>query len=622
MSRRNRPSAGRPATRPPLLISSLLQQAAAARAHGLLERAERLCRSVLEVEPANLEASQLLGVIALQGGRSDEALALLVRAAELHPVSALAQANLGTALTYLRRPEEALRHYEHALELDPRFAVVLNNLGNAQRSLKRHSEAAESFRRLYELAPSFEFALGNRFRSLRQCCDWREFEALRTRTLASLESGTRIDRPFSLLSVTDSTALQRTCARTYGAYLCRAPGAPLWRGERYAHERIRVAYLSADFRDHAVSYVMAPLFERHDSEHFHTIGVALAAEDGSEIVARCKRALGEFVNVAGISDEQAAQLLRSLEVDIAVDLTGFTEGCRPGIFAHRPAPAHASLIGFPGTLGVPYMDYIIADDFVIPEALESGYSEKVIRLPDCFQPNDALRAELQLLQAVPRSAAGLPDDALVLCCFNNSYKLNPPFFDVWMRLLQRAPRTVLWLLGDDAVVRANLLKEAAARGIGGDRLVFAPRVTYREHLARVALADLCLDTLPFNGGATASDALRAGVPLLTCAGEAFAARMAGSLLRAVGLPELVTSSIAEYERRALELLEDPSRLRELRATLAAQARTAPLFDTARYCGHLEDAYREMSARAARGEPPVSFSLAPDRPQTGTARSTY
>ncbi len=589
----------------------MLQQAAVARSQGRLAEAERLCRSALEAEPDHLEASQMLGVISLQTGRTDVALALLERAVALNPDRAPVHANLAAALTYLRRPAEALPHYQRALELDPRSAAVLNNLGNAQRALRRHSEAADSFRRLHELAPGFDFALGNRFRSLRDCCDWRNFEALRARIAVSLEAGARTDRPFSLLSVTDSLALQRAGARTYAAYLCAAPGAPLWKGERYDHERIRIAYVSADFREHVVSHVMAPLFERHDSGRFHTIGVSLAADDGSEILARCRRALGEFVSVAASTDQQAAERLRAMEVDIAVDLTGFTEGCRPGIFARRPAPVHVNLIGFPGTLGVPYMDYIVADDFVIPAELEAGYSERVVRLPECFQPNDARRSQLEAAPEVSRAVAGLPEDALILCCFNNSCKLNPPLFDVWMRLLQRAPGSVLWLLGQDAAVRDNLLREAAARGIGAARLVFAPRVTYPEHLARLSLADLFLDTLPFNGGATAGDALCAGVPLLACAGEAFAARMAGSLLHAVGLPELVTSSIAEYEQRAAELLAHPHRLRELRSRLAAQERCAPLFDSARYCRHLEAAYLEMSARTARGEPPASFSVRPE-----------
>jgi protein O-GlcNAc transferase len=589
-------------------VASLLQRAAAARAGGRLDEAERLCRSALALAPSGVDSSQLLGVIVLQLGRPEEAIAVLSRAAELNPGRAQAHGNLGTALLYVRRPEEALRHFQRALELDPRSAAVLNNQGNALRSLNRHAQAAESFRRLHELEPGFDFAVGNRFRSLRHCCDWRDFERLREQTLVALEAGARFDRPFSLLSVTDSAALQRACGGAYAAYLCPTAGEPLWKGERYGHDRLRVAYLSADFRDHVVSYVMAPLYERHDPGRFHTIGVGLAADDDSEISRRCKHALGEFVSVAALTDSQAAERLRSLEVDVAVDLTGFTEGCRPGILARRPAPVHVNLVGFPGGMGVSYMDYIIADDSVIPRALERDYSEKVARLPDCFQPNDARRSPLVAAVAPSRAAAVLPDGSLVLCCLNNSYKLNPTFFGIWMQLLHRAPGSVLWLLGETAEVRENLLKEAATRGIAAERLVFASRVPYAEHLARLTLADLCLDTFPFNGGATSADALCAGVPLLTCAGEAFAARMAGSLLRAVGTPELITTSPAEYERRGLELVGHPARLTELRARLAANVRAAPLFDSERYCRHLEAAYLEMSARAARGEPPASFSV--------------
>lgn len=589
--------------------ASLLQQAVAARARGLLERAAELCRAALELEPGSLDASQMLGVIALQSGRADEAVEIFRRAAERNPDRAHAHANLGTALLYLRRPEEALPHYDRALALDPGFAAVLANQGYALRSLKRHSEAAAAFRRLQEVAPDFDFAHGSCFGALRECCDWRDYAQLLEQTTRRIRAGARVERPFSLLSISDSLALQRECARLYAASLCPSVEPPLWTGERYVHDRIRVAYLSADFRDHVVSYVMAPVYERHDSARFHTIGISLATEDDSDIVRRCRRALGEFVSVASLSDQSAAELVRCLEVDIAVDLMGFTEGCRPGIFARRPAPVHVSLLGFPGTLGVPYMDYIVADDFVIPNSLETGYAEKVVRLPDCFQPSDARRAQLAGAAPISRAAAGLPAEALVLCCFNNSYKLSPPLFRVWMRLLERVPRSVLWLLGEDATVRENLLKEAAAFDIGAERLVFARRVPYVQHLARLSLADLFLDTLPFNGGATAGDVLCAGLPLLTCAGEAFAARMAGSLLRSLGLPELITTSLDEYERRALELLEQPLRLAELRARLASALREAPLFDSARYTRHLETAYLRMSERVANGEPTASLSVA-------------
>jgi|HubBroStandDraft_1064217.scaffolds.fasta_scaffold02023_3 protein O-GlcNAc transferase len=586
-----------------------MQQAVSAHSKGRLGHAEELCRSVLRQQSANLAAGQMLGIIALQTGRLEDALALMTRTAEVHPTHAQAHANLASALVYLGRPEDALPHFERALALDPRLAGAINNQGNALRALNRHGQAAESFRHLLEVAPAFDFAYGSRFSCLRECCDWREFETQRGHTLAALEHGERVDRPFPFLSVSDSAQQQLRCARIYAAHTVAAAGEPVWQGERYRHDRIRLAYVSADFHDHVMSHMMAPIYEQHDRKRFDTIGVSLGMDDDSDIVRRGKRALGEFINVGRLSEQQAAELLRKLEVDIAIDLTGYTQGCRPGILARRPAPVQVNFLGFPGTLGVPYIDYVIADEFVVPEAVEAGYSEKIARLPDCFQPNDERRSALEDAPTLTRNAAGLPESGLVLCCFNNSHKLNPAFFDIWMRLLRQAPDSVLWLLGEHASVREHLLAEATARGVGAERLVFAPRVPYPEHLARLKLADLFLDTLPFNAGATAGDALRAGVPVLTCAGEAFAARMTGSLLRAAGLAELITSDPTHYQRRAMELICDAQALAALKSTLTANRRSAPLFDGARYCRHLEAAYLEMSARVANGEPPVSFKVA-------------
>ncbi len=610
MSRKH-PSLPRRA-RPPQrsTVASLQRQAAAAHAQGLLVEAEQLYRSVLRLQPADFDSHQRLGIIALQSGRPGEGVALLQRAVQLNRAHAPAQLNLANALFQDGRTEEALQHYARALELDPRSAVALNNRGTVLQLLDRHAEAAQAFAQLLAAAPGFDFALGSRSRSLRQCCDWRDFASQRAAILTALQAGGRADRPFSFLSVSDSAPQQQACARIYAAYLGPHPApAPLWRGERYGHERIRVAYVSADFRDHVMSYFMTPLYERHDTQRFHTVGVSLGADDDSEIARRGKRALAQFVSVAGMSDQQAAMLLRELEIDIAIDLTGFTQGCRPGIFARRAAPVQVSFLGFPATMGVPYIDYLVADAFVIPESHERHYSEKVVRLP-CFQPSDSRRSAAGARPTTTRAAAGLPEAALVLCCFNNSYKLNPRFFGLWARVMLSAPHSVLWLLGEDGVTCGYLSAQAAAHGIAPERLIFAARMPYAEHLARLSLADLFLDTLPFNAGATASDALWAGVPVLTCAGESFAARMAGSLLQTLGLPELITVSEAQYERRALELARDPQQLAALRARLAASARAATLFDSARYCRDLETAYLHMSARAARGEPPASFSVAP------------
>jgi protein O-GlcNAc transferase len=322
---------------------------------------------------------------------------------------------------------------------------------------------------------------------------------------------------------------------------------------------------------------------------------------------RVKRAFAGFFDVGGRSDWEVTEFMRSLEIDIAVDLTGYTDGFRPQIFAERCAPIQVNYLGFPGTMGAPFMDYILADDFVIPPEARHHYSERVVYLPDCFQANDSERAISG--RSFARAEVLLPQEAFVFCCFNNTYKINPSMFDVWMRLLDRIPGSVLWLLGHHDAVRDNLRRKAAARGVDPARLVFAARRPYAEYLSVLRLADLFLDTLPFNAGTTASDALWAGLPLLTCTGESFASRMAGSLLRAVGLPELITHSLEEYETRASDLALHPSKLEALRRRLGDNRPAAPLFDTGRFRRHLEAAYREMWERHQRGEPPAGFAVA-------------
>jgi predicted O-linked N-acetylglucosamine transferase (SPINDLY family) len=322
---------------------------------------------------------------------------------------------------------------------------------------------------------------------------------------------------------------------------------------------------------------------------------------------RVKRACDRFVDVSRLSDAQIAAQLREWEVDIVVDLVGFTDGVRTGILAQRPAPLQVSYLGFPATMGATYIDYILADEFVIPAAQRAHYAEQVVYLPECFQANDDRRA---IEHTLSRAQCGLPESAAVLCCFNNSFKLSPGVFEIWLRLLQAVPDSVLWLLGDTEAVQRNLRAYASAHGLSADRLVFAPRLPYAQHLGRMSLADLFLDTLPFNGGTTVSDALWAGLPVVTCSGDAFASRMGGSLLGAAGLPELVTHSPDNYARLALALTADRPRLAAIRTRLVARRTTSRLFDTARFCRHLEAAYTTMHGRQRRGETPGSFAVAP------------
>jgi predicted O-linked N-acetylglucosamine transferase (SPINDLY family) len=542
--------------------------------------------------------------------RFPEAVAGYDEALRLDPVDAAAYYNRGNALLDWGRRDEALESFERALELKPEFPQALRLRGDMLLALQRPAAAAQCYEQLLQSNPASEYTAGALLHALQSAADWsaRIASASRERVHEAVLSGMRADSPFSFLSVADSPAAQLQCAQTFVSDRCPAAAA-LWSGERYRHDRIRVAYVSGDFRTHAVSHLLAGVFEQHDRKRFETFAVSLRPAEQSALGQRVRGAFSRFIDVSGQSDRAAAELLRALEIDIAVDLVGFTDGLRPQIFSRRPAPIQVNYLGFPGTVGAPYMDYVLADAFVIPREQARYFSECVVYLPDCFQANDDRRAIRE--RFLTRIDAGLPEEAVVFCCFNNSYKLNPMMFDIWMRLLGRVPGSVLWLSVGEAA-GGNLRREAADRGVEPGRLVFGPRLPYAEHLGRLQLADLFLDTLPFNAGATASDALWAGLPVLTCAGETFAARMAGSLLQSVGLPELITHSLAAYEARALELAQEPQMLRELRGRLGQNRRSAPVFDTDRCRRSLESAYEEMWQRYQHGQGRASFALPPER----------
>jgi len=410
-----------------------------------------------------------------------------------------------------------------------------------------------------------------------------------------------------LFSACDSPELQLRCARDF-ARRCRPDVKPLWSGERYEHDRIRVAYVSEDFRSHPTSYLMMDLWELHDRRRFEIIAISLRPEEDSAVGRRVKSAFDRFIDVSSLPDEDIAQRMRDLEIDIAVDLMGYTGAGLHSILVRRPAPIQVNYLGYPGTLGSSDADYLIADEFLIPENHRRYFTEHIVYLPGTYQPNDRRRA---VSPTVPsRADVGLPQHAFVWCCFNNVYKLNPRLFDVWCRLLAAVPESVLWLIPSGKETERNLSNEAAARGIDPARLVFAPNVPNLEHVARIALADLCLDTAPVNGATTTSDALWAGVPVLTCAGRSFVSRMAGSLLTGVGLPELITTTWREYEDLALALARGPERLARLRAKLRELKSTSALFDTDRTRRNLEAAYLEMRERQGCGEPPSSFAVDP------------
>jgi predicted O-linked N-acetylglucosamine transferase (SPINDLY family) len=386
---------------------------------------------------------------------------------------------------------------------------------------------------------------------------------------------------------------------------------------RRPHERIRIAYLSGDLGEHAVTYLLAGVFERHDPTQFETIALSWDRQSDGPARRRVEGAFTRFIDISAQSDAEVVHLMRELDVDIAIDLTGHTLGQRTAILAQRAAPVQVNYLGLPATMGAPYMDYLIADRFLIPEEQERWYAEKIVCLDGCFQPNDDRRPTPP--PAPSRTALGLPESGLVFCCFNRNSKVNPITFEIWMRLLGRAPGSVLWLLATHPAAAENLRREAAARGVAPARLVFANQVPYLEYLARYHHADLFLDTSPFNGGATVSDALTMGVPVLTMAGDSFAARMAGSLLQHLGLTDLVSSSLADYEATAHALAADPERLRALRQRLEQLRIAHPWFDTDRYRRSLEAAYRVMWERHVTGLPPNSF-VVPGRDPVGRTQA--
>lgn len=559
----------------------------------------------LELEPDYAEAHYNRGNVLLDMKRHEEALASYDKAIALRPDFAQALSNRGDVLGQFKRYDDALASYERALAIDPNNADTLNSCGNALQELKRFKDAVVCYERVVSLKPDYTYAAGALLRSKMNCCDWH-VSGERERVTADVRSAKNIISPFVFVTVSDSVADQLLCARTCVRENHPASSHPVWRGERYRHERIRLAYLSADYQEHATAYLMAGLFESHDKGRFETIAVSFGSDGPNGMRTRLQGAFDRFIDVRQRSDREVAQLLRDLEVDIAVDLKGYTTDGRPGIFALRGAPVQVNYLGYPGTMGADYLDYIVADRVVIPAEHQGYYAEKVVYLPDTYQVNDSRR---RIGKDIPtRAQAGLPGSGFVFCCFNNNYKITPEVFARWMRLLQKVEGSLLWLLEDNAAAVKNLQREARARGIAPERLVFAPRVTLEEHLARHRLADLFLDTLPYNAHTTASDALWAGLPVVTYPGTTFAGRVAASLLNAVGLPELIAHSPEEYESLSLRLATNADLLAGIKAKLARNRSITPLFDTERFRRHIEAAYVTMWERYQRGEPPASFAV--------------
>jgi len=574
---------------------------------GAVEEAVAAYRDALRARPAFPEALSNMAAALRTLRRLDEARASADRALALRPAYPRALNNRGLIAFDAGHGAAALEDFRRALALEPRFPEALHNLGTALMHLKRYAEAREAFVRLAQAAPQFAHAAGNVL--FAQLCDgdWRDLEPLTAAVTAAVASGQHAAAPLPFVCVSGSPALQLRCAAAYTQAFFPPAAAAASGAARAPGAKIRIGYLSGDLGEHAVSYLLAGVLERHDRARFETFAFAWGRRSDGAIRRRLERAFTRFVAVDELDDAAVVRLARELGIDIAVDLCGHTEGQRTGILARRAAPVQVNFLGLPATMGAPYVDYLIADPFLVPEQQEPHYAERIVRLGGGFQPNDDRRPHAP--PTPPRAALGLPADARVLCSFNRTCKINPPIFAAWMRVLEALPDTVLWLLATHEAAAQNLRREAAARGVSPARLVFADQAGYGAYLARYRHVDLFLDTAPFNGGATVSDALSMGVPVLTLAGESFAARMAGSALHALGLDELITRSLAEYEAAAVALARDPARLLALRARLERARRESPFFDSDRYRSGLEAAYAHMVSRQAAGLAPASFRVA-------------
>lgn len=573
----------------------------------------------------------------------NEALTAYDRTIELNPAHGGAHANRGVVLTELRRAEDALLAFDRALALKPDLPEVFANRGRLRAWLGMYDEAIVDFDRAIELRADYAYAFYGRADALghqqkfaasvasydraialnpgftvlgglrrfaqMKVCDWTGLESDVAAFTSGLELGECVSPPLPLLALLASPRLHHLAARAWTRAQCPPDNALGPIPIRSSRNKIRIGYFSADFREHAVAQMTAAVFEAHDRSRFELIAFAFgpAAEDSMR--QRLERAFDRLIAVGERSDLEVASLARELEIDTAVDLGGFTAHSRPRIFALRAAPIQINYLGYPGSMGAAYMDYLIADEVVVPTAQQTHYSEKLIRLPETFFPVDPMR-EIATEQP-SREQLGLPATGFVFCCFNNNYKITPEIFATWMRILQRVDGAVIWLSRNNADAAANLRSAASRLGIDPDRIIFADRVpSLALHLARYRAADLFLDTRPYNAHATAVDALTAGLPVLTCIGEGFAGRVAASLLKAIGLPELITESVAAYEDLALGLARDPARLARLKGLVTLHRRTTHLFDVLRYTRHLEAGYVAAYDRLLHRLPPDHIAVVP------------
>ena len=554
------------------------------------EDAIKSLNQAIKIKPDFIQAYNRRGYLLVELNQLDDALENFNKAIKINPNFAEAYNNRGNILNKLNRHTESIESYDKAISINPNFAEAYNNRGGVQKDLKLYEAAHESYEKAIKIKPNLDFLLGSLIYIKLNLCDWKSFGENLKKIEENIIKGNKSLTPFSSLLFLNSPSLQKRAAEIYfmAKYNSRNTLKPF--GERPQNKKIRVGYYSADFREHVMSNLLIHLFKCHDKLKFEIIGFSFIPGKPDFMHNEIKKKFDQFFDVSLKNDKEIAQLSKDMNIDIAVDLMGFTTNSRMGIFKESCAPIKINFLGYPGTLGTNHYDYIIADKILIPQKYQKDYSEKIIYLPDSYKLDHSVRKISDKI--FTKEELGLPKNSFVFCCFNNNFKITPNVFNIWMNILKNVKDSVLWLMikKDNQTAKNHLKKEALKKGIESDRLIFANRMPLSDHLARLKLADLFIDTMPYNAHTTACDALWAGLPVITLCGETFASRVGASQLNAVELNELITLTDKEFEDLAIELANNPKKLQQIKNKLNNNKISKPLFNTKLFTKNIEKAY--------------------------------
>jgi predicted O-linked N-acetylglucosamine transferase (SPINDLY family) len=555
----------------------------------------------IELEPNYAPAYVNIGNIYCELGSPDAALTSYKMALEFDQSLMESHLNIGVLLSKQGKIVDAISHFQTALAIEPEFVDAHYHLGLACVAQEKIKDACDNFRKALSFSPDHLAALGGLAHQMQHMCEWRDLQQIidKIRRITLLAPYDSSDKnwiaPFTYMALPGINAHeQKVCTEKYvrRTYLNCSSTKPSNGSSGTINKKITIGYLSSDFHDHATSRLIAQIFELHDRKKFNIIAFSYVPDDGSTMRNRLSKSFDEFVDIRKFSTVDAANAIYEKKIDILVDLKGYTQNTRSEILALRPAPIQVNYLGYPGTLGAKYVDYILADRTIIPTEHFKYYTEKVMWLKDCYQPSDQSRRRLP---APKRSECGLPDGAFVFCCFNQTYKITPEFFEVWCRLLKSVPQSILWLLSTNQFAEANLKNNLAQHEIDPNRIVMAPFIDGEKHLARLQCADLFLDTSPVNAHTTCSDSLWMGLPIITCIGDTFPSRVAASLLKAIDIPELITDSLESYYSLALKLSTEVEFMNAIRKKILLNRDNSFLFDSHRFTRNLETAYTKMMA---------------------------